>query len=108
MESKFRVVRILGSEVHILQLPDVVEAIQTWIEKHDGQSSYYEITGKLRFLNHSCRPNARLDGCKLIAIKTIMADSELTIDYGPGACACRRETEIEGHECPGQSKANAA
>jgi len=79
-----------------------------WTEKRDGQTLYYEITGKLRFLNHSCRPNARLDGCKLIAIKTIMAGDELTIDYGPGACSCRREQQPKDHACPGQSTATAA
>ena len=36
---------------------------------------------KLRYLNHSNRPNAEFDGFELYAIKTIAADAEITIDY---------------------------
>ncbi len=55
-----------------------------------GRHEHHEITGPLRFLNHSCRPNARLVGFRLIATRRIRAGSELTIDYGPGACDCPR------------------
>ena len=45
MKTKFPAVRILGSEVHVLQLSDVVEAIQTWIEKPDGRCHQIVVTG---------------------------------------------------------------
>jgi hypothetical protein len=49
-----------------------------------------EITGKLRWLNHSCRPNAALSGGVLKAVRRIASGEEITIDYGLEACACRR------------------
>jgi len=59
-------------------------------EQQGDRSQYYEITGKLKFLNHSCRPNAKIDGFELIALKPIVAGQEITIDYGPDACSCRK------------------
>ncbi|HOW72863.1 MAG TPA: nucleotidyltransferase family protein [Phycisphaerae bacterium] len=59
-------------------------------EKQGDRRQYYEITGRLRFLNHSCRPNAKLDGFDLVALKPIVAGQEITIDYGPDACSCRK------------------
>ena|GEM_PF-777104 len=56
-----------------------------------GQRRRYELTGKLRFLNHSCRPNARLTGFELRAIAPVSAGQEITIDYG--TCDC-------DHKCP--------
>jgi len=50
----------------------------------------FELTGKLRFLNHSCRANAEFSGFELIARRHIPAGQEITIDYGPTACACSR------------------
>ena len=51
----------------------------------------HEITGPLRFLNHSCRPKAELRGFKLVALRAIEAGEEITIDYGEDACDCRRK-----------------
>ncbi|MEE9266808.1 MAG: SET domain-containing protein, partial [Gammaproteobacteria bacterium] len=66
-------------------------------EHPSGQQQRYEITGKLRFLNHSCRPNAELSGFELIALRPIRAGQEITIDYGEGTCDCSRSRrEIEG------------
>jgi hypothetical protein len=56
----------------------------------DGDKVRCEITGKLKYLNHSCRANAELSGFKLIALRPIRARQEITIDYGPGACDCER------------------
>jgi hypothetical protein len=55
-----------------------------------GVSRRFEITGKLRFLNHSCRANAEFLGFELIARRHIPAGQEITIDYGPAACECAR------------------
>jgi SET domain-containing protein len=54
----------------------------------------YEITGPLRFLNHSCRPNAGLSGFELVALRPITAGEEILIDYGPDACTCRQHEKV--------------
>ena len=38
---------------------------------------------KLRYLNHSDRPNAEFDGFDLYAKRTIRPDEEITIHYDP-------------------------
>ncbi len=58
--------------------------------KETGDGERYEITGRLKYLNHSCRPNARLDGFRLVALRPIPAGHEINIDYDPGACDCRK------------------
>jgi N-acetylglucosaminyldiphosphoundecaprenol N-acetyl-beta-D-mannosaminyltransferase len=45
MKDKFRAVRILGSEVHILQLSDTVNAMEAWIENPDGLCHQIVVTG---------------------------------------------------------------
>ena len=37
---------------------------------------------KLRYLNHSTRPNAEFDGFELYAMRDIAVDEEVTIHYG--------------------------
>lgn len=37
---------------------------------------------RLRYVNHSKRPNAEFDGFDLYARRTIRPDEEITIDYG--------------------------
>ncbi|MEX2216249.1 MAG: nucleotidyltransferase family protein [Phycisphaeraceae bacterium] len=63
----------------------------TTMNDKKGRTAHYEITGRLRFLNHSCRPNARFDQFRLLALRPIRAGAELLIDYGPDACDCRRQ-----------------
>jgi hypothetical protein len=58
-----------------------------------GQTHRYQISGKLKHLNHCCRPNAALQGFELRAIKMIRTGDEITIDYGEGACDCRQRRE---------------
>jgi len=55
-----------------------------------GRIVMHEITGPLRFLNHDCRPNAKFDGSRLVAMRSIPAGQELKVDYGPDACNCRQ------------------
>jgi hypothetical protein len=62
--------------------------------EHDGMTQRYEITGPLRFLNHSCRPNAGLSGFELVALRPITAGEEILIDYGPDACTCRQHEKV--------------
>jgi hypothetical protein len=53
-----------------------------------GRETCHEITGPLRFLNHCCRPNARLDNFRLVALRPIRRGQEITISYGHDACDC--------------------
>ena len=39
-------------------------------------------TSPLRFLNHSCEPNADFDGCELYALRHIEPGQEITFHYG--------------------------
>ena len=41
-----------------------------------------EGTGPLRYLNHSCDPNADFDGCELYALRDIAPGEEITFHYG--------------------------
>ena len=61
-----------------------------WHKTPSGGTRGVELTGKLRFLNHRCRPNADLHEFKLIARTHIGAGREIFIDYGEGTCDCRR------------------
>ena len=62
-----------------------------WHTDEAGNQARYEITGPLRFLNHSCRPVARFDKFRLVAVRSIRRGREITIDYG--TCKCRRTQE---------------
>jgi hypothetical protein len=64
-----------------------------YVASHDGDggSGHHEITGPLRFLNHSCRPRAELEDFRLVALLPIRAGEEITIDYGDGSCDCAGE-----------------
>ena len=59
-----------------------------WHTDEAGNQARHEITGPLRFLNHSCRPRAKFDKFRLIAVGSIGTGREITIDYG--SCKCRR------------------
>jgi Uncharacterised nucleotidyltransferase/SET domain len=65
-----------------------------------GDSVRVELSGDVRFLNHSCSANAKLERFALVAVKPIPAGKEITIDYGPVGCSCRdrKATESGGAE----------
>ncbi|MCP4591256.1 MAG: SET domain-containing protein-lysine N-methyltransferase, partial [bacterium] len=46
--------------------------------------------GAQRYLRHCCRPNAEWCETGLRALKSLSAGTELTVDYGVNACACRK------------------
>lgn len=50
------------------------------------------VTGKLRYLKHCCRPSAALSGLDLRAVRPIQAGKEITIDDGEDACDCRQRS----------------
>jgi SET domain-containing protein len=54
-----------------------------WVEA-DQQDKWIGFDGinELRFLNHANKPNGEMDGLDLYALHDIMANQEITIDYG--------------------------
>jgi SET domain-containing protein len=55
-----------------------------------GHTTRYELTGKLKFLNHSCRPNAAISRFELRAGRPIAVGQEITISYGSAVCNCEQ------------------
>lgn len=53
-----------------------------WVTYPDGREVGRSGRNKLRFLNHSNRPNCEFDGFECYALKNIKADQELTFNYG--------------------------
>ncbi len=53
-----------------------------WVD--EGEGDWVGVSGKnrLRYLNHSSRPNAEFDGIELYAIEAIEPGEEITFDYG--------------------------
>jgi hypothetical protein len=70
------------------------------VKTESGEKERYELTGKLKFLNHACRPNAELSGFRLVALKPISAGREIKIDYGEGRCDCRTRQRGGGGYSP--------
>ncbi|MHC4416223.1 MAG: nucleotidyltransferase family protein [Planctomycetota bacterium] len=68
-------------------------AYVAWHTDASGRKARHEITGPLKFLNHSCRPRAELVNFRLVALKPIVAGREITIDYGDDACTCKRDKQ---------------
>jgi len=53
-----------------------------WVEHDvDGERGYFG-TGRLRYVNHSCTPNAEFDGRNLFAIRKIEPGQEIVVNYG--------------------------
>jgi len=69
-------------------------------QDRSGHTQRYEMTGTLKFLNHSCRPNAELSGSRLIARKRIAAGQKITIDDGEEACTCRQQQDPSSTDQP--------
>ena len=53
-----------------------------WVENEDGDYRPYYIKNCIKYANHSDNPNAETDGFKLLALKTIMPNEEITFHYG--------------------------
>ena len=53
-----------------------------WLFDDDGGEEGLRVTNQLRFLNHSSRPNAELDGVDVYAIRNIQSGAEILIHYG--------------------------
>ena len=53
-----------------------------WLFEDDGGAEGLRVTNQLRFLNHSSRPNAEIDGVDVYAIRNIQPGAEILIHYG--------------------------
>ena len=54
-----------------------------WIEDEPGGGwTGYDGSNEMRFMNHSDRPNAEMDGLECYALEEIAPGTEITIDYG--------------------------
>jgi len=53
-----------------------------WIQDDDGSEQGILVENELRFLNHSKRPNAEIDGIELVALRNIQPGVEILIHYG--------------------------
>lgn len=73
-----------------------------------GEVELHEITGRLKFLNHSCSPNAGFAGFELTALTRISAGQEVTIDYGNAVCTCKRERPAQDRGRPAQRLVDVA
>ena len=51
-------------------------------DTYSGETQRYEISGKLKYLNHAKNPNAKLHNIELTALRPIRMGVEITIDYG--------------------------
>ena len=78
------------------------------VVRHCGSAErvrLYELTGQLRFLNHSCHPCARLCGFELRALRPIAAGQRITIDYRQD---CAQWPECQDRAATGQAADGAA
>jgi hypothetical protein len=78
------------------------------LDSAGGTMRRYEITGRLKFLNHACRPNAELAGFRLIARRPIRDGEEITINYGVESCGCHRGRPGEADRSLSAGAAEAA
>ena len=72
-------------------VPVIRAAVPVHSTDASGNKRRHEITGVLKYLYHSCRPNAELGGFCLKALVAIRAGQEITMSYGEDACDCDRE-----------------
>jgi len=73
-----------------------------------GSKTFYELTGKLKFLNHSCRPNAAISCFELRAARPIAVGQEITIRYGSVVCNCEQASRDATHDASTRSIAAVA
>lgn len=54
-----------------------------WVYEDDGKVIGRRGLNKMRYVNHSDKPNAEFDGFDLYSTRRIKPDEEITIDYEP-------------------------
>ena len=57
------------------------EHVLWWLDD-EGAEQGLRVSNLLRFLNHSARPNAEVEGLELHTIRNIQPGAEILIDYG--------------------------
>lgn len=75
---------LAGTYIGTYQGPETLENGMhvLWVESDDGEWIGRDGKNHLRYLNHSNQPCAEFDGFDLFAACDIVADQEITIDYG--------------------------
>jgi SET domain-containing protein len=53
-----------------------------WLRDDDGGEEGLLVENELRYLNHSGKPNAEIDGLDLLATRNIQPGAEILIHYG--------------------------
>ncbi len=53
-----------------------------WVAEEDGSFWSLRVTNKLKYINHSPRPNAEIQWVELYALRTIQVGDEITHHYG--------------------------
>lgn len=53
-----------------------------WYPDDDGRQVGIQVENDLRYINHSCTPNAEACGTELFATRNIQPGTEITIHYG--------------------------
>ena len=53
-----------------------------WVAEEDDSFWSLRVTNKLKYINHSPRPNAEIQWVKLYALRIIQAGDEITHHYG--------------------------
>ncbi len=61
---------------------EVDDTYVLWVTDEDGVEYGINGTTDLKFLNHSCEPNAEFDGEELHALVDIAPGDEITFHYG--------------------------
>jgi SET domain-containing protein len=86
---------VIVSKKEVERLTEQQDRLHLW-EFDDGET--LQFTNDLRFINHSCRPNAfcRVVGHRIevYTLRNVEMGEEITVDYGPythheGALRCR-------------------
>ncbi|MCX6180494.1 MAG: SET domain-containing protein-lysine N-methyltransferase [Bacteroidetes bacterium] len=46
-----------------------------------GPNKHVDVDTPAKFINHSCKPNTKVEGEQIVAINTILPGEEITFDY---------------------------
>lgn len=79
-EERIQKGRVIGHFEGTRTTRDGIHVI--WIEDEDGTQYGLRLNGPLRYINHAKRPNAEFQGERVVAIRTIRPDEEITCHYG--------------------------
>ena len=89
-----RIMRVSGEEVRQPTRHSIQVGVDVHLESFGKDST--DLGSAWRYLNHSCEPNARMQGRNLVALRAIASGEQITFDYNanewdmatPFLCAC--------------------